>query len=337
MSNLFKGELRRQKVLFLAALPLSILISGLLILLQIRTAETYMDNKIDSLASIQEATRMKLIKGEQNAYNNHIGALLSDISLLEIYYKSPDQYSQEIAQSWYSFYQEAYPDPEYCQSVLKSSPADIKQEIERYESYKRLNLPVPLNPELPRASYMVYKNDSRLNWTVLIILGFASLVGIRVFAPLFETGSINVMYMMPFSKKSLNVSMWISVFLISAFYFVFQYIFLFLGGLLLFGNETVLIMQNEVACSTDVLALRNLPYTLLLAFLLVCASSCISCLCGNQADSILIVLGIIVAMYFVFQKITTFEQEFSWFWIFIILCLCVFFQWITWKKLQYSA
>lgn len=336
MNNLLRGELRRQKKLFLAALCLLMIISGLLIYLQFRTAETYMENKINSLASIKEDTRMKLIKGEQNSYNDHIGELLSDLGILEIYYKSPDQYSQEIAKTWYYFYQEAYPDTEYCQSVLNQTSEEVLQEINLYESYEELDIPIPLNPELPRASYVVYQNDSRLNWTVLIILGFAALVGIRIFAPLFETGSIKVMYTMPFTKKSLNISMWISAIIISTFYLVLQYTFLFFGGLLFFGNETVLIMQNGIASSVTALSIKNLPFIVLLAILLVCISSWVSCICQNQADSILIVLGILVAMYFIFQKMTTFLQEFTWLWIFIVLSLCGLFQWLVWKKIQYS-
>ncbi len=301
---------------------------------QQQKAQEWEAQHIKQIDTWYENTKMELIRGEANPWNNYIGSLLSDLGLLKSLWMQPDLYKDQILECENSYYSKAIQDAGYCHRILGQEVSNLTQKLELAEAYKEKNWEQPLNSEEPRADFMVYEMDHYFSGIVLFILGMCCGIGGWIWAWMSESKEYMLLFSLPFSKGKIFASLMLLNIGISLFFLCIQYGSLWIIGWILKGNLPLMVVENGQIVSCSLAAIQNLKYSISLCFFFSCLSALISVWIGNIADTLIILVIILMALYFLFSKIVWFDQILSWFWWFLIVLngLSIF---LTWKQFKY--
>lgn len=321
-------------LLFLIAASLSLGIGA--VWFQEQKAGQWQNAQPEQIELWSRNTKMELIQGEANPWNEYINALLSDLSMLHIYWQNPIQYETEIVKSQNAFYEKALQDPGYCRRALNLDETQIKQKLELAEAYQEKNWKQPLNPEKPRADYMVYLADHTFSWMLLLDLAVCCGIGVWLWASMFESRSYFNLFVLPYSKQTVFASFLILTAVLPLLFLFIQYGTLWTAGFLLEGNAPLFLIEtNQIIPCLDQM-LHSLPYPVLFSFFFSCLSAVVSAWIRDTADSLMLLVMALMVVYFFMTGINSFTEIHLWVWLALIVVslLCIV---LSWRRYEYEA
>lgn len=335
MSQFIFTWLKIQKKWIMFLLLGSFFLSLGAVFIQKKEAQVWEAQQIECIDTWYKNTKMELMRGEVNAWNDYIGSMLSDLGILKTLWKRPDLYSEQIVECENAYYSKAIQDPGYCQRILNQDVSIINQKLELAATYQEKGWIQPLNPEEPRADYMVYSADHYFSGIVLIILGICCGIGVWIWAWMYESREYLLLFSLPYSKLNIFLSLILITLGISLIFLLFQYGSLWFIGLIVQGNEPLLIVENNQIVSCSLSFFQNLKYSVLLSFLFLSLSSLISVLVRTVSDALMILMIILMAFYFAFSSVAWFNQIPLWGWLFSVFVSGIGLI-VTWEKFKFE-
>lgn len=314
----------------------SLLISAAAVLIQTQQAEKWEKEQPEKIDLWYENTQIELIKGEKNPWNDYIGTMLSDLSLLQMLWKDPAANEQQIIEYENSYFSEALKSPEYCQRAMKLDPAELQTKLDLAAGYETRGWTQPLNPEKPRADYMVYSANHNFSAVVLLVLAVCCGIGVWIWAWIFESRAYTLLYALPYSKEKLFISLMILSAFLSLGLILVVYGSLWLFGWMVQGNLPLLIIENGQILPCSSTALRNMIFIILMAFSFSCIGAAAGVWIRNVTDTAMVLTMILMCLYFFFANVSTFFITPDWFWFVMLLtdAICLL---LAWKKLKYES
>ncbi len=323
MMRIFLSWLKVEKKQLFVLLLLSFWLSFGAVFVQEQSARRWQEEQPRQIESWYNSTRMEMHKGEVSDWNNYIGSMLSDLGMLRVLWKNPEQNQELIVETQNAFYCKAIQDPGFCQRALELDSSELEQRIALAQSYEQRGWKQPFNPFRARAEYMVYTMDHYFSIILLIVLSGCCLIGVWIWARMYESGSVRLMLALPYKKGQLFTAFLILNLGISFLFLAAVCGFLWLAGLSLCGNDPLLIVENGQILPCSQAALQNLSYVVILCLMVSCMSMAVSVFVRLVSDSLIILTVMMMALYFLLRTVHFFCQLPWLVWTIVFACIVV--------------
>ncbi len=314
MIRIILSWLKVEKKQLVWLLLLSVCLSLGSVFVQEQSARRWEEEHPQQIESWYQSTRMEIHKDEISDWNNYIGSMLSDLGMLRVFWKNPKQNQELIVETENAFYLKAVQDLAFCQRALGVGASELEQRIALAQSYEQRGWTQPFNPLRARADYLVYEMDHSFSILLLIILAICCLIGVWIWARMYESGSARLMLALPYKKGQLFTAFLVLNLGLSFLFLAAVCGFLWLAGLSLCGNDPLLIVENGQILPCAQAALQNLSYTIILTIMVSCLSMAVSVFVRFTSDSLILLTIILMALYFLFRPVSFFCQLPWWIW-----------------------
>ena len=323
MMRIFLSWLKVEKKQLFVLLLLSFCLSFGAVFVQEQSARRWQEEQPQQIESWYNSTQMEMHKGEVSDWNNYIGSMLSDLGMLRVLWKNPEQNQELIVETQNAFYRKVIQDPGFCQRALELDSSELEQRIALAQSYEQRGWKQPFNPFRARAEYMVYTMDHYFSIILLIVLSGCCLIGVWIWARMYESGSVRLMLALPYKKGQLFTAFLILNLGIPFLFLAAVCGFLWLAGLSLCGNDPLLIVENGQILPCSQAALQNLSYVVILCLMVLCMSMAVSVFVRLVSDSLIILTVMMMALYFLLRTVHFFCQLPWLAWTIVFACIVV--------------
>ncbi len=325
----------RKRTLFLIAV-LALLSGTASVFVQKREAVNEQFVRAEMVEEWYENTKMELVGGEVSEWNNYIGDMLSDLGILRTLWSDPAANSDQIVEYENAYYAKAVRDRDYCMRVLHENVEDIERKLELAKAYEERGWKQPLNPIEPRADYMVYSTSHSFSVWVLLVLGAACAIGTWIWAAMSESREYMLLFGLPYSKRQLFGGLLILGTCLSMLFMFLQYGSAWLAGMMVSGNDPLLVIENGEIAVCSQAGLRNVIYPAAMGLFFSCLSALVGVWIRSISDTLMVLVIVLMAVYFSFANISWFSQVPIWIWSVLALSALVAIG-LAWRKFAYEA